>query len=150
MVLNRLDKFRDLGLLILRVGIGVMFIFHGWPKLMGGPEKWNQLGQALGALGLTLHPTLSTVMGFLAALSETGGGVLLILGFFMRPACLALLGTMTVATIMHVKNGDGFIGYSHALEAGILFLSLILIGPGKYSLDAKCTFKRATKKSAAD
>jgi putative oxidoreductase len=40
---------------------------------------------------------------------------------------------------MHIKNGDGFNAASHAIEAGIVFLSLILIGPGHFSLDHKLT-----------
>ena len=39
MVLRFLDKYRDIGLLFLRIGIGVMFIMHGLPKLIGGPEN---------------------------------------------------------------------------------------------------------------
>lgn len=39
MILRSLDKYRDVGLLILRVGIGLMFMIHGFPKLFGGPEK---------------------------------------------------------------------------------------------------------------
>ena len=34
----------DFGLLILRVGIGVMFIIHGWGKLIGGTDKWEAIG----------------------------------------------------------------------------------------------------------
>jgi len=44
---------------------------------------------------------------------------------------------MIVATSMHLNRGDGLGGASHAIEDGIVFLSLILIGPGKYSLDEK-------------
>ena len=41
---------------------------------------------------------------------------------------------------MHLGKGDGLMGASHAIEAGILFLSLILIGPGRYSLNGrKCS-----------
>lgn len=149
MLLTKLDKYRDFGLLILRVGIGIAFIMHGYPKIMGGTETWNGLGQALGAFGLNLPANVQTIMGFLAALSETGGGALLVLGFLARPACLALLSTMVVATVMHIKKGDGFGGYSHALEAGIVFLSLFFIGPGKFSLDAGFAVKLTKKKGEA-
>ena len=132
MVLRFLDKYRDIGLLILRVGIGVMFIMHGLPKLTGGPEKWEMLGGTMKSLGVGFAPM---VWGFMAALSEFAGGLLLALGFFTRPACFFLLATMIVAMSMHISKGDPFVAYSHAMEAGILFLSLILIGPGKYSLD---------------
>ncbi len=134
MVLRFLDKYRDIGLLILRVGIGVMFIMHGLPKLTGGPEKWEMLGGTMKSLGVDFAPV---VWGFMAAFSECAGGLLLALGFFTRPACFFLLATMIVAMSMHISKGDPFVAYSHAMEAGILFISLILIGPGKYSLDGQ-------------
>lgn len=142
MLFHKLDRFRDFGLLILRIGIGVAFILHGYPKILGGTETWTQLGQALESFGIDLPATVLTVMGFLAALAETGGGALLVLGLLTRPACFALLATMVVATTMHIKKGDGFSTYSHALEAGILFLSLLFIGPGKFSWDAHWAAKR--------
>ncbi len=132
MVLRSLDKYRDTGLLILRVGIGIMFMGHGLPKLIAGPEKWVILGGTMNALGIDFTPM---AWGFMAAFSEFAGGLLLALGFFTRPACFFLLAAMIVATSMHISKGDPFVKYSHAMEAGILFLSLIFIGPGKYSLD---------------
>ncbi len=132
MILRFLDKYRDIGLLILRVGIGITFMIHGLPKLTGGPEKWVMLGGTMKALGVDFAPM---AWGFMAAFSEFAGGLLLVLGFFTRPACFFLLATMIVAASMHISKGDPFVKYSHAMEAGILFLSLILIGPGKYSLD---------------
>jgi len=129
---GKLDGHRDKGLLILRVGIGLMFMRHGYPKLAAGPEMWAGVGQALSALGIDFG---HTAMGLVAALSEFGGGLLLALGLLTRPACFFLFCTMAVATTMHVSRGDGFQVYSHALEAAILFASLILIGPGRYSLD---------------
>lgn len=44
---------------------------------------------------------------------------------------------MLVAAASHLGRGEGLGGAAHALKAGIVFLSLILIGPGKYSLDEK-------------
>ncbi len=126
-----LDRYRDAGLLLLRIGLGASFIAHGMPKLMGGPEKWKALGGAMASLGVTFAHTL---WGLSAALSETVGGLLLMLGLFFRPAAILLAFTMAVALQMHVSKGDPFQVYSHALEAGIVFLSLILIGPGKYAL----------------
>ena len=86
----------------------------------------------MNALGVDFAPM---AWGFMAAFSEFAGGLLLVLGFFTRPACFFLFATMIVAISTHISKGDPFLKYSHAMEAGILFLSLIFIGPGKYSLD---------------
>lgn len=127
-----LAKFREEGLLILRLGIGAMFLFHGVPKLIAGPDKWLQIGHAMRYLGVDVVPTL---WGLLASLAEAGGGLCLMLGLFFRPSCLALASTMAVAATMHLSRGDDMLKASHAIEAGILFLSLMLIGPGRYSID---------------
>jgi len=129
-----LDKYRDHGLLILRLGLGAMFMWHGLPKLLGGPELWAMVGGALGNFGVTFAPTF---WGLLAALSEFGGGLLLILGLAVRPAALAMAGTMVVASTMHLANGEGLKGASHAIEVGIVFVALIFIGAGRFSLDAR-------------
>lgn len=132
MILKFLGKYRDFGLLILRIGIGSMFLWHGFPKLIGGPEKWTMVGTAMAGLGIKSMPVF---WGFMAAFSEFFGGIFLILGFFFRPACVLLTITMMVAAKMHFDKGEGLTGASHAIENGILFLSLIIIGPGKDSID---------------
>ena len=127
-VSNFLDQHHDTGLLILRIGIGGMFVFHGYGKLFGGPDVWAKLGSSMSYVGINFMPTF---FGFIAAVAEFGGGICLISGFFFRQACFFLLCTMIVATSTHLGRGDGLKGASHAIEAGILFLSLIFIGPGK-------------------
>jgi putative oxidoreductase len=127
------NRSADVGLLLLRVGLGMMFaVFHGGPKLFGGPEVWSQVGMAMGSLGIHAFPRF---WGFMAASSEFFGGVCLILGLFIRPAALFMSMTMAVATMMHFTQGDGMAVASHAIEDGIVFLSLIFIGPGSYSVD---------------
>jgi putative oxidoreductase len=88
----------------------------------------------MGQIGLNFAPA---IWGFLAALAEFGGGLLLALGLWFRPACLGLLITMIMATVMHLSKGDGFSGYSHALESAFVFLGLLFAGPGRYSLDER-------------
>jgi putative oxidoreductase len=134
MILTGLTRYRDFGLLILRLGIGTMFLTHGVPKLMGGPDMWKGVGAAMGNLGVGAFPA---VWGFLAGLSEAGGGACLILGWAFRPACILMAFTMAVAVTHHFTAGEGLAGASHAMEMGIVFVSLILIGPGRYSVDKK-------------
>jgi putative oxidoreductase len=123
-----------LGLLLLRLGIGISFMCHGWPKLLAGPELWEQLGGAMGNWGIHFAPTF---WGFMGSLAEFGGGVLLVLGLFFRITCFILVIQMVVATSSHVSQGQSFSEYSHALEMAILFFCWLFIGPGRYSLDAR-------------
>ena len=54
----------DLGLLVLRVGIGIMEAWvHGWPKLVGGPDRWKKLGAAVELVGIHFAPTFWGVFG---------------------------------------------------------------------------------------
>lgn len=132
-------KFRNIGLVILRVGLGIMMILHGYPKMFGGPEMWTEVGTAMQYLGINWAPMF---FGFIAGVTEFFGGIFLILGLFFTPTVFFLLVVMIVATAKSLGIGDGFAGYSHSIEVGIVFLSMILIGPGKYSLDQKLKNKR--------
>lgn len=133
-LLDSLGKYRNTGLLILRVGLGTMMIIHGFPKLAGGADKWTAIGGDMKIVGIDFLPVF---WGFMAATTETFGGFLLILGLLFRPVNILLIFTMIIATLHHFHNGDGLDGASHAIELGIVFLSLVFIGPGKYSVDKK-------------
>jgi putative oxidoreductase len=133
-ILSSLNKYRELGLLILRVGLGAMFIVHGWPKIQGGPPMWTGLGGAMANIGITFQPVF---WGFMAAVSEFGGGICLVLGLATRPAALLMAFTMAMAALSHLKGGDGVMKASHAIECGSAFLAIVLLGAGKYSLDKK-------------
>ncbi len=119
----------------MRVGMGAMFMFHGWPKLSGGVATWTKLGGAMKYVGVSFGPP--ELWGFLGAFSEFGGGLLLALGVLFRPSCAALVATMTVAAAMHLGKGDSFGAASHAIEAGLVFLALALIGPGRFALGGR-------------
>ena len=132
--MKRSSYSTDLGLLILRVGIGGMFLLHGYPKLVGGVDRWEGLAQ----YGLPFLPEgiVSITFGLAAALAEFGGGLLLILGAYHRIACAALAGTMAVAfsTKCDAVSGIG----DFAKEAGwplellIVFVALFFAGPGRF------------------
>jgi len=132
-IFRSLDRFRDHGLLLLRVGIGAMFIAHGLPKLLAGPESWAGLGKSMAYFGLDFAPAF---WGFMAAITECGGGLLVALGLAMRPACVFLVINMVVAMATHIQKADGFVKVSHPAEDGIVLLALFVTGPGRFSLDA--------------
>ncbi len=127
-------KFLNTGLLLLRLGIGISFIFHGYPKLSATPEILGKLGEVVSTFGIDIG---WTYFGLAAGIIEFVGGIFLILGLFFRLTNLAMFVTMAMAVLFHINNGDDFAGYSHALEAGILFFSFMIIGPGKYCIDRK-------------
>lgn len=127
-----LGKLREFGLLLIRLGLGLTFIVHGSSKMFGGPSAWTQLGGAMANFGIQEGHLF---FGFAAAFSEFAGGILFILGFAFRPACLMMLGTMVVATFTLYKGGSDFNTYSHPLKMAVIFLGLLFVGPGKLSLD---------------
>lgn len=131
MFLHKLDRYRDVGLLIIRIGLGLSFIFvHGMRKFFGGPEVWERYGDRVAYIGIEFLPTL---WGFMAGLSEFIGGLLLLLGLLFRPTLFLLICTMIVAAAYHIGSGNG--SPWHALELGIVFIGLFLTGPGRFSLD---------------
>ena len=127
-----LGKYRDVGIFLLRVGIGAMMVMHGWPKLAEGQHAWEKVGMAMQHLGVYSYPA---IWGFLAAMSETVGGALLVVGFLVRPAALSIAFTMAVATVMTYRTSGNFNDWSHPLEIGIVALSLFIIGAGSLSID---------------
>lgn len=134
LTLPALEGRADLGLLVLRLGIGFMFLGHGVPKLAGGPDKWRAVGSAVSRIGIDAG---HQAFGLAAALAEAGGGALLMLGLLTRLACIPLAVTMAVAASRHLVDGDGFFkGASHAIESGVVFVALFILGAGRYSADA--------------
>jgi putative oxidoreductase len=127
-----LSKYSDFGLLAGRVGLGVMYVLHGWPKLAAGQVGWEKYGHAMASIGIAFLPKL---WGLAAGLSELGGGILLILGLFYRPACFFIGLTMFVAFMFLLRSGHGFSDFSRPLEMVFVFAILLFVGPGKYSFD---------------
>jgi len=133
-ILSQLGNYRNFGLLVMRVGLGVMFVFHGYPKLLDGPDKWAEVGAATKYIHIHFLPTF---WGLMALCSETFGGFLLVIGLAFRPVCLLLLITMIVAVLMHFGSGGGLDQAAHAIEDAVVFAGLLFVGPGRYSVDGK-------------
>lgn len=136
-----LAKFDDLAahlqsplLLVIRLYWGVSFAQTGWGKLM----NLDRTAEFFAGLGLPL-PKLNAI---LAGATECGGGILLALGLFARPAAVPLVFTMLVAYATADKEAllaitsdpDQFLGAAPFL---FLLASLLVLafGPGRLSLD---------------
>lgn len=133
--LDFLKKYKDAGLLFMRVGVGFDYlVFHGWSKLIGGPDNWIAHGVVMPGFGIE---AIYLFWGLMAALAETLGAVLFAVGLAFRPMA-ALIGiTMVVAVYVHLDQGDPWSHASHAQKMVFVFFGLMMAGPGKYSLDQK-------------
>ncbi len=122
----------DRALLLMRVGIGVLTIGHGLPKIMGGMPMWQELGTWVYPLGIHFLPTM---WGFLGAATEFFGGIALVAGLGTRIASFCLTVMMFVATVWHVNHGDVFNVYSFPLSLIFVYAGFMMMGSGKYSVD---------------
>lgn len=115
----------DLGLLLLRVAIAIVFITNGWQKL-------QNTTMVIGFFGSIGFPPF---MAYLVILIELLGGILMLLGFFVRPVgiLLAIVMATAIATV-HGKNGFlGAGGYQFTLTLLLACLSIASAGAGTYS-----------------
>lgn len=120
------------GLLLLRLVVGAALMLHGWGKIQN-PFGW--MGPDAPVPG---------VLQSLAALSEFGGGLALILGLLTPVAAFGIACTMATAILMvHVAGGDPFVNppgrrggsYELALTFFAVAVLTMLAGPGVLSLD---------------
>lgn len=126
-------------LLILRLVGGAAFMLHGWPKIQ---NAFTWMGPDAGIPG---------IFQALAAFSEFFGGLAWILGLLTPLASMGLLSTMAVAVFFHASKGDPFVGRGASYELALVYLAislvLMFVGPGKFSLDSICPFKKDGKAS---
>jgi putative oxidoreductase len=127
----------EIGLLLLRLTVGLTLAAHGAQKLFGwfGGPGLDATGQALTMLGF--HPGRRYAL--MAGLVEAGGGLLLAFGLLSPVAAAVVFSVMLVAAVSaHVKQGF-FItagGYEYTLVLGVSGLTVAFTGPGELSLDA--------------
>jgi len=119
----------------LRVGAGVIFIPHGYPKMTGGggAAKGGQahLTQSLAQMGLPFPYAFAVLVGAI----ELFGGAMLVLGLQTQLAALALVFVMLVAT-GRVLVQRGFVGEADfPFSLLVVTLALALLGGGAISLD---------------
>lgn len=134
----------DIGLLLLRLAVGLTLAAHGTQKLFG----W------FGGPGLSAAGQFFTVLGFppgrrhalMAALGETLGGVLLAVGL-ATPAAVALVVSVMMVAVMTVHLAKGFFsqngGYEYPFVLAMAALTLAFTGPGSLSIDAVVGLERS-------
>ncbi|MFD8013733.1 DoxX family protein [Streptomyces sp. NPDC058955] len=126
---------RDLGLLLLRLGVGGTLAAHGSQKLLGWFGGGGIKGTAAFMESVGFAPgRLSAIM---AGLAEGGGGTLLVLGLATPAAGATSAGAMVGASAVSWPNGfftrKG--GFELSGVLGTAAVALAVSGPGRYSLD---------------
>lgn len=131
-IFSKLGRYDNTALLLMRIGLGIMMMMHGYPKLAGGAERWAKLGSNMRYIGVHIYPIF---WGFMASITECIGGLFLLIGFFFRPTAFFLMFVMIIATMSHIYGGGSIMDASESIELGVVFLALFIIGPGLYSAD---------------
>lgn len=131
---QRTGKSVEPGLLILRLVVGVVFVTHGWPKLLDGAAGTSQFFAQLGI-------PLPGVTAWLITLLEFFGGLALIAGLFVTLVSALFIVHMAVGIILvHLPMGWYVIGPGQGgVEFNVLLiaslLALVLTGPGRPAVD---------------
>lgn len=123
------EKSLHFGILLLRVlmGLGIS-LFHGYGKVFGG--RMEQFTEGVAKMGFPMPD----VFAWAGALSEFLGGILIALGLGTRIAAFFVFSTMAVAAFIRHAS-DPFDVKELALLYGTVAMAIVLIGPGRFSLD---------------
>jgi putative oxidoreductase len=128
------NRMLDVGLLMIRLVLAAVFIYHGGQKLFGwfgGPGLEATAG-GFGKMGIPL-PMLSAV---LASAAEFFGAIVLLIGTGTRIAAIPMAFDMLVAVLLvhraHFDARSG--GMEYPLTLGVVLAALILTGPGRLTL----------------
>ena len=123
-----MKKFENIGFLIARILMPVLFIVAGWGKITGYAGT-QQYMEAMGVPGFFLPLTI---------LLEFGGGLAILFGFLTRPtAIITALFTLLTAFIFHSDFAQGVnsLMFMKNLTIAGGYLMLFVSGPGAISLD---------------
>jgi putative oxidoreductase len=130
-----MGKASDLGLLIIRLGVGGVCVAHGAQKLFGsfGGGGIKGTGAFFDSAGFVPGERNAQIAG----LCEAGGGALMALGLASGPAGAAVAGNMIVASSTHAGNGFFNMGGGYELPAtfALVGAAIAVGGPGRYSID---------------
>jgi putative oxidoreductase len=126
----------SLGLLVLRIAVGAVFIDHGYQKLFG-------MGFA-GVTGAFSHMgvPMPGIMGPFVGLLEFFGGIALILGLLTRLFALGFAIDMLVAILL-VKLASGFSHFELEFLLCMSGVALLFMGGGEFSVDAMLGRRKA-------
>jgi putative oxidoreductase len=115
--------------MVLRVFVAFFMIYgHGFGKLM---NVLNGSLQFLDPIGFGPEASL-----ILAAFAEAICAFLVLIGFWTRLASLILIINMAVAVFFHhIPGGDAFGGFETAALYLVAFMTIFLLGPGKFAVD---------------
>ena len=122
------------GLLIIRLGLTGVLLWHALPKLFDGLQQWQNVGLGLSTLNVGLPPV---ILGFTVLILEALGGVSFVFGYFFRGACIVLFIIFGFYFFLYLqKPGYGTL-MLWSLGLAFVFLGLVYVGPGRYSIAVK-------------
>lgn len=127
----------NLGLLIIRLVVGILFMGHGAQKIFGWFGGYGLKGTGGWFESIGMKPGIT--MALLAGLAELVGGVLFAFGLLTPLAGIMIAGTMVMAIVkVHGPNGLWATenGYEYNLTLLAIAIGIALIGPGQYALDS--------------
>ena len=126
-----LAKYREFGLLLIRLSLGLVFILYCGPILIAGGSAWAHFGTGARTFGIHSHHQL---WGFIGALAGCAGGVLMIFGLFFRVGVLLVL-VLALAHAIGLARATGFRTALPSIEMCFVLAGILFVGPGKYSVD---------------
>jgi putative oxidoreductase len=126
----------NIGLLIIRLVVGLLFVGHGAQKLLGWFGGYGLKGTGGWFESIGMKPGVT--MALFAGLAEFIGGILFALGLLTPLAGILIAGTMAMAIVkVHAPNGLWATanGYEYNLTLIAVAIGIAFTGPGQYALD---------------